>query len=107
MNRLRELRLLNNYSQAKLGQLLGCTAATISKYELNQREIDTSTISRLCDIFSCTSDYLLCRTDEPGQQLPRGEKLDSELQRMIADLNPEDEAIVKAFVAGLKASRKS
>lgn len=106
MNRIKELRLEKGYTQDALGNLLKCTGVSVSRYENGKSELDTPTINRLCDIFSCTSDYLLGRTDSPQQQLPRGAELKSELQRMIEELNPEDEALVKAFVAGLKASRK-
>lgn len=107
MNRIKILRIERGLSQAALAKQLGCAAATVSKYELEQRDLDTPTINRLCDIFECTSDYLLGRTDEPGAMLPRGEQLDSELYHMLADLNPDEVPIAKAFIAGLKASRKN
>lgn len=106
MNRLKELRIQHGYSQAVLGEILGCAPSTVSKYELSQRELDIPTINRLCDIFKCTSDYLLCRTDEPLGQLPasQAEKKDA-LYQQIYDLSPEEQAMVDAFVAGLRASR--
>lgn len=106
MNRIKELRQAQGYTQGELGNLLNCTGMTISRYETGKNEPDTNTIARMCDIFNCTSDYLLGLSNEPTAQLPRGEELKSELQRMIDELSPEDEALVKAFVAGLKASKK-
>lgn len=106
MERIKELRQLHGYTQKDLAELLNCTDVTISRYETGKNEPDTNTIARLCDIFNCTSDYLLGLSNEPTAQLPRGEELKSELQRMIDELSPEDEALVKAFVAGLKASKK-
>ena len=73
MNRLRELRIGKKYSQEKLGKIIGCTSATISKYELEQRELDSATIRCLCDIFNCTADYLLCRSDSPSAQITEEE----------------------------------
>ena len=73
MNRLRELRLGKKYSQEKLGKIIGCTSATISKYELEQRELDSATIRCLCDIFNCTADYLLCRSDSPSAKITEDE----------------------------------
>lgn len=73
MNRLRELRVGKRYSQEKLGKLIGCTSATISKYELEQRGLDSATIRCLCDIFNCTADYLLCRSDTPSPKISEDE----------------------------------
>ena len=73
MNRLRELRVGKKYSQEKLGKLIGCTSATISKYELEQRELDSATIRCLCDTFNCTADYLLCRSDTPSTKISEDE----------------------------------
>ena len=73
MNRLRELRIGKKYSQEKLGKIIGCTSATISKYELEQRELDSATIRCLCDIFNCTADYLLCRSDSPSAKISEDE----------------------------------
>ena len=73
MNRLRELRVGKKYSQEKLGKIIGCTSATISKYELEQRELDSATIRCLCDIFNCTADYLLCRSDSPSAKITEEE----------------------------------
>lgn len=108
MNRLKELRIERGLSQAALGKILGCAPSTVSKYELSQRELDIPTINRLCDIFHCSSDYLLGRISEPYGQLPvsQAEKK-AALYQQIYDLSPEEQAMVDAFVAGLRASRKN
>ena len=63
MNRVRELREANRYSQNEIGRLIGCTSVTVSRYELGQRKIPDSVVARLCEIFDCTSDYLLGLSD--------------------------------------------
>lgn len=63
MNRIKDLRLVRDMSQADLGAVLGCHGTTVSKLELEQRQLDPATIHALCDLFGCTSDYLLCRSD--------------------------------------------
>lgn len=80
MNRIRDLRLQRSMNQAELAALLNCTTATVSKYELEQRSIDAPTILRLCDIFGCTSDYLLGRSPVPSP-----------------DLSPEEEDLLLAW----------
>ena len=73
MNNLKPLRLRSGISQAKLGEMLNCTDVTISRYETGQRDIDSSTICRLCDIFGCTADYLLGRSELPSAELTPAE----------------------------------
>lgn len=65
MNRIRELRLAANMQQADLAQHLSVSKVTVSRYELEQRQLDPTTICTLCDLFGCTADYLLGRSDVP------------------------------------------
>ena len=69
MNRIRELREAGGLKQAELAKLMNCTMVTISRYETGRRDIDSETIRRLCDIFGCTADYLICRTNEQRSAL--------------------------------------
>ena len=69
MNNLVKLRESRGWSQARLGKELSCASITISRYETGQRDMDSETICKLCDIFGCTSDYLLCRTSFPSPGL--------------------------------------
>ena len=67
MNRIRDLRTSSGMSQAQLGAKIGCVGQTISQFENETRQLDPPTICALCDIFGCTADYLLGRSDA---QLP-------------------------------------
>lgn len=69
MNKIKILRLKKDISQRELGDLLNCTDATVSRYETGQRDIDSTTICRLCEIFGCTADYLLGRSELPTPEL--------------------------------------
>ncbi len=51
--------------QKDLADKLNVSKVTISRYELEQRQLDPVTIGMLCDLFGVTSDYLLCRSDSP------------------------------------------
>lgn len=66
MNRLRELRMANNMRQADLAKLLNTKPQTVSRYEIGDRGLDVETIARLCEIFGCTSDYLLGLSNNPS-----------------------------------------
>ena len=65
MNRIRELREANNWRQEDLAVRMNIKRQTIGRYETEALGIDASTINQFCDIFGCTADYLLCRSNNP------------------------------------------
>ena len=80
MNRIKELRLKNNWRQEDLAQRLNTKRQTVARYESGERGLDVDTILRLCDIFNCTADYLLGRSATGGLKL-----------------TPEEEAVIIAW----------
>ena len=73
MNKIKNLRVAKGISQRDLGVLLNCTDVTVSRYETGQRDIDSVTICRLCEIFGCTADYLLGRSELPTPEISADE----------------------------------
>ena len=69
MNRIKDLRVSKGLSQRDLGLSLNCTDVTVSRYETGQRDIDSETICKLCEIFGCTADYLLGRSPLPTPEI--------------------------------------
>ena len=69
MNRIRELRTAKGWTQADLAARMNTKRQTIGHYETGFRGLDVETICRLCDIFGCTADYLLCRSPLPSADL--------------------------------------
>ena len=65
MNRIRELREANGWTQTQLGKRIGVAKTTITGYEREDRQPTPATIGALCDLFGCTSDYLLGRSSSP------------------------------------------
>lgn len=63
MNRVRELRKRNGWLQTDLAVRLNTTQQSIARYESEGRGLDVDTIHKLCDIFGCTADYLLGRSE--------------------------------------------
>ncbi len=63
MNRIKELRLAKGWLQADLAGMLSTGKNTVSRYETEMRQLDVETIHKLCDIFGCTADYLLGRSE--------------------------------------------
>lgn len=62
MNRIKSLREENGMTQSQLGKLLNVKDAAISKYESEKVPLTAETILKLADIFSVSTDYLLCYT---------------------------------------------
>lgn len=82
MNRIRELREANGWTQTQLGKRIGVAKTTITGYEREDRQPTPATICALCDLFGCTADYLLGRSASP--------------QPVIS---PEDAAVLEAYHA--------
>ena len=93
MNRIRELRLAKGWLQKDLAVRMNIGIVSVSRYELEQRQLDPETIIKLCDIFEVTADYLLCRSNIPNVTLSES---DADL---ITAYHAADENIRKAIDA--------
>lgn len=96
VNRIKDLRSACGLSQAELGNMLNCTDVTVSRYESGKRELTPPTICALCDIFGCTSDYLLGRSSRPAPALTEAE---AQLLASYAAATAEIRAIVDHALA--------
>jgi transcriptional regulator with XRE-family HTH domain len=67
MNRIKDLRKAMGWTQSQLGKKINASKSTVSEYESERHQMDPALICTLCDIFGCTADYLLGRSDA---QLP-------------------------------------
>lgn len=64
--RIAKLRLEKQMTQEELAKALQISRSALSLYELNKREPDAETLSKIADFFGVTIDYLLGRTDTPS-----------------------------------------
>ncbi len=62
--RIRDLREDKDLTQRDLGELLGVSQATYSRYESGKLDIPTDVLLRLADYYQVTVDYLLGRGEE-------------------------------------------
>lgn len=69
-NRIKELRLSAGMTQKTLAGMIGVKQNTLSYWENGAYDVDTETLQKLADIFSCTVDYLLCRDDVAPSAFP-------------------------------------
>ena len=58
-NQIRELRRKFNMTQAQLATHIGVSTGAIGLWETNKREPDNSTIVKIANIFSVSTDYIL------------------------------------------------
>ena len=65
-DKLAKLRRDNNYTQEQLADVLGVSRQSISKWESDLAFPETDKLIKICELFDCSSDYLLLdsKTDE-------------------------------------------
>ena len=61
---IKDLRKSFDMSQAELGRKVGVGKTTISNWETGYSSPDPDSLVKLSNIFNCSVDYLLCRTDD-------------------------------------------
>lgn len=103
MNRIRELRLARGWRQQDLADKMNTVKSVISRYEKEQLGLDADLICKLCDLFGCTSDYLLGRSFSPA---PVISDADAELLQIYHDLPLEIRRAVDGLMAPYKAEQK-
>lgn len=96
MNRIKELRQARGWTQAQLGTHIGMVKSTISGYESESHYLDPPTIHALCDLFNCTADYLLGRSETP---LPVISDADARILAAYHAASVRDRALVDQILA--------
>lgn len=104
--RIKEERLRLNLNQEELGNKAGLSKQTISHYERGTKNPTVETISKLADIFDCSIDYLLGRTNNRNSEtfsgVVDGDKYTFEIDRLEPD-KPDTEEKFNRLVRKLKA----
>lgn len=65
--RIKEERELLGKTQLEISNLIGMAVSSYALYEQGRRNPDYDTLIKLADIYNCTTDYLLGRTDNKTQ----------------------------------------
>lgn len=63
MNRIKFLREENGLTQQDLAERLGGAKSTVAMYEKEDRKPSLEVLVKLSEIFNCTIDYILCKSD--------------------------------------------
>ena len=64
LERIRNLREDNDLTQTKIASLLNISQRAYSHYETGTRDIPLTVLVQLADIYDCSVDYLLGRTNK-------------------------------------------
>jgi transcriptional regulator with XRE-family HTH domain len=67
--RLKELRSLNDISQAELAKCLGVTTSTVGLYETDSRNPSFEVLTKMSKYFNVTTDYILGLTDNKNEYI--------------------------------------
>jgi len=65
--KIKELRLENEYTQKEISEILGCSQQVYSNYELGQRDLPTQVLMKLSVIYDVSTDYILGLTQNPAR----------------------------------------
>lgn len=103
MNRIAELRQGMGMTQDELGKVLNVGKGAVSRYEQEKRQLTPETICTLCDLFGCTSDYLLGRSFSPA---PVISDADAELLQIYHALPLEIRRAVDGLLAPYRPETK-
>jgi len=93
---VKELRRINNWSQDELSEKADLSANTISKFEINLREINLKTFIKIANAFDVDVNYLLgYESEEFGQQ----ELLINDL---IRDFTYKDKELLISIITAIR-----
>lgn len=102
--RLRKAREKSELTQVYVAKALSISASAVGMYEQGRRDPDTETLKKFAELYGCSTDYLLGRTNDPSlsdtQHVNSDEALEylDELQK-----RPEMKAL---FQVGRKATKE-
>ena len=63
MNRIKQLREENNWTQLELSKKMNCAMSSIAMYENETRKPSMEVLIKLSEIFDCSIDYILGKSD--------------------------------------------
>lgn len=68
--RLKELRIINCFTQKAVANKLGISPSIVSGYETGERTPSTEILLALSYLYHCSTDYLLGKNDDKSNKMP-------------------------------------
>lgn len=107
-NRIKYLRERECLTQKQLATRLGLKGETaIANYESGYSIPKDDIKFRLCDIFNCSLDYLMCKSNMLNSKNLSLDDIDIAFATGIRGLNKENQEIAKNIIEGLLAKQKN
>ncbi len=95
--------------------LIKVSKAIVSNYEKNIHEPNMDTVKFLAELFDCSVDYLMGRTNDRQETIFEGEKIPPELRELDVkmfsivgnDLSEDELSEIKKFAEYIKSKRNN
>lgn len=102
MNRIKNLREEFGYTQQDLANKLNGAKSTIAMYENETRKPSMEILIKLSEVFNCSIDYILCKSDirNPEQQIK--EEFEFAYHKEMEGLTDEEIADALRFYKEMK-----
>lgn len=71
MNHLKDARLAKQMTQTEVANFIGLSQGAYSNWERGETKIDSLSLTRLAELFEVSVDYLIGKTDTPGNKYIR------------------------------------
>ena len=106
MNRIKLLREEFNYTQQDLANKLESSKSVIGLYENETRKPSLEILIKLSEIFNCSIDYLLCKTDIRNSKEINIDDADVAFASGVKALNETNKMIIKNTLEALLAKQE-
>lgn len=95
-NRIKDRRKELKMSQKDLGNMVGLTAATISRIEDGSRKLTQENITKFAQALEVSPDWLMCWSDQPQiSRIQLAQHVLNVLENMQADVMKEDPMLAR------------
>lgn len=106
MNRIKLLREEFGYTQQDLANRLDSSKSVIGLYENGTRKPSMEVLIKLSEIFNCSIDYLLCKSDIRNPKELQIDNIDIAFASGIKGLNKQNQETLKSIMEGLLAKQE-
>lgn len=107
MNRIKLLREEFKMTQQELADKLNGAKSTVAMYEKEDRKPSLEVLVKLSEIFNCSIDYILGKSDIRNPEKVNENEIDVAFAAGIKGLNKENQEIAKSIIEGLLAKQNT
>ena len=106
MNRIKALRTEFDFTQKELANKLNVSEGSISLYEKEDRKPSLEILVKLSEIFNCSIDYILCKTNIRSSKEINIDEADIAFASGVKALNETNKMIIKNTIEALLAKQE-